>query len=86
MSDTPLNLAGLPARDWELWLDGYTHGYADGIPVGRRHEREETTALMCEAVGICRAMADVPVRDAEEDRRQAERRAAWWAERRGEVA
>jgi len=80
------NVASAAAADWAAFMAGYESGYMQGLDAGRRHERDETTELMRNAVRVVHALAEVPPRDAEEDQRQAEKRAAFWAARRGEVA
>lgn len=80
-----VDLVTMPEPDRVLWLDGYTYGYDHGVEHGREAERAEVAALQSAAARIVHAMADVPVRDAAEDQRRAEKRAAYWAGRRGEA-
>lgn len=80
------SLVDLTPDQWDVAVVFYQSGYMHGLDAGRQHERDETTALMRNAVSIVHAMAKVPPRDEVEDRRQAEKRAAWWAARRGEAS
>jgi len=81
-----ISVPDLTPEQWAVAIVFYDCGYKHGLHAGVRRERAETTELMRNAVRIVHALAEVPPRDAEEDQRQAEKRAAFWAARRGEVA
>lgn len=89
---TPDNMAlHLDAPDYAAMTPGELLAYA----LGRRHGWSQCEAerdrLEWENAGpaaraVVRNHAAAPARDHAADWVQAERRAAWWAERRGEVA
>lgn len=80
------SLVDLTPDQWDVAVVFYQSGYLHGLDAGREHERQEVAALQVAAAQIVHAMAEIPPRDVVEDRRQADRRAAWWAARRGESA
>lgn len=89
---TPDNMAlHLDAPDFTAMAPGELLAYSLGRRHGwREHEAAQHAAEWENAGPAARAVvrnhAAAPARDHAADRVQAERRAAWWAERRGEVA
>lgn len=89
---TPDNMAlHLDAPDYAAMTPGELLAYA----VGRRHGWSQCEAAQHAAEwenagpaarAVVRNHANAPARDHDADRVQAERRAAWWAAQRGEVA
>ena len=82
------DLLTAPACCRSAFFDGFTYGRAEGLSEGHRRGYDacddEISTLQREAARIVHAMANLPERDREADREQAEKRAAWWARRRGE--
>lgn len=75
----PVDLAALTNGEFCAYLSGRCHGYAAAFT-------ELADAVAPHAVQVVHALANVPPRDRDADRQQAEQRAAWWARRREGVA
>ena len=75
----PVDLATLTNGEFCAYLSGRCHGYAAAFT-------ELADAVAPHAVQVVHALANVPPRDRDADRQQAEQRAAWWARRRGAAA
>ncbi|MBO1767054.1 hypothetical protein [Allobranchiibius sp. GilTou38] len=45
--DAPIDIADLDARDWRLWMDGFTVGNARGVESGYERGREAADADAC---------------------------------------
>lgn len=77
-----------PQDEFSQWLDGHMHGRIEGLSEGFQRgyaaANDEISTLQRAAAEVVHSLADAPVRDAAEDQRQADRRARYWAERRGE--
>jgi len=76
---TDLPAALVPRTEWETYLEGYMHGYAQGIDLGRRQMDDELATIQRAACEVVHRMADLPERDREADRQAAERREARWS-------
>ncbi len=72
-------IAAVPDAAWQVYLDGWTYGYAEGIEHGRRQAEDEMAALHRAGAAVVGAMVRLPVRDAEDDRAAARRREARWS-------
>ena len=71
------NLALMPRREWEAYLEGYGAGYVHGIDRGRQLGDDEAATLHREAVRIVHAMAKLdPWDDVQARRRQRQVEAA----------
>lgn len=71
--------------EWAIFVNGYESGYTHGYEAGIEAERAEVAALQRAAVEVVHALAEVSARDVVADRRRAQARASWWAQRRGEA-
>jgi hypothetical protein len=72
-------LVDLTARERAIFDDGWTSGYCAGHVAGRRFAEDDMARLHREAVRVVRALAKLPERDRDEDRRRAARREARWS-------
>lgn len=70
----------------QAFWDGFTSGYSAGYDVGYAAADEEIGTLQVESARIVHALAGLPARDADADRRRRERRDAYWAARQGGAA
>lgn len=69
----------------EAFWDGFESGYAAGYEAGFAAADDEIGTLQREAARIVHALAGVPQRDADADRRRRERRDRYWAARQAGV-
>ena len=89
MTTTNTNIMMMSGADFAIWCDGFLHGriegLAEGHAAGYAAANDEIATLQRTAAEVVHSMANLPERDRQADREQAEKRAAWWRRRRGEA-
>lgn len=77
------DFGGMTTEEFHGYVKGKVDGFRDGW---QACEDALSAAAHAQAARAVHALAKVPPRDHDADYRQAQRRADWWAARRGEAA